>query len=79
MLVGIYGSIERGYSGYDHLIDSADESAVMDAVAGQSFRRSSDALKAAEAAFEKSCDCRVIGARIRVRLRTARGDLVDVG
>ena len=79
MLTGITAYWCAGYTGYDHLIDSADEEALVDSVAGQSFRRASDALRAAEDAYEQSCDQRVRGARIQVELRTARGDRITVG
>lgn len=79
MLTGVRAEIRQGYTGYDHLIDSGDEAAVIDAVAGQEFRRSSDALKAAEKAFAASCHSRVRLARITVTLRNAYGDIVEVG
>ena len=79
MLTGITAQIRQGYTGHDHLIDSGDQTAILDAVAGQSFRRASDALKAASKAFAASCDRRVSTARIVVTLRTAQGDLVEVG
>jgi hypothetical protein len=79
MLTGIDVEIRHGYTGHDHLIDSGDELAVKDAVAGQSFRRSSEALRAAEKAFQASCDSRVATARLVVKLRTERSDLVEVG
>jgi len=79
MLIGVRAEIKHGYTGWDHLIDSQDEASAMDAVAGQSFRRSSDALRAASVAYRAVCDRRVRGARIRVTLRGAYGDLVTVG
>jgi hypothetical protein len=79
MLTGINADIRHGYTGADHLIDSGDEVAVTDAVAGQKFRRASDALRAAEQAFQAKCDRRVRLARVVVRLRTARGDEIEVG
>jgi len=79
MLTGITATWCAGYTRCDHLVDRNDETALIDAVAGQQFRRSSDALRAAEAAFAISCDRRVRGARIQVTLRTARGDVVTVG
>jgi hypothetical protein len=78
MLIGITAQWHAGYSGYEHLIDSADEAAIVDAVAGQTFRRASDALRAAKRAFEASADRRVRTARIAVSLRTARGDVVEI-
>ena len=60
MLIGISASICRGYTRDDHLIDSADETAATDAVAGIEFRRAFDALEVARKAFRASCDhCRV--------------------
>lgn len=79
MLTGISADWRPGYTGHDHLIDSADELAIVDAVAGQEFRRASDALEAASRAFARSADIRVRTARIVVTLRTARGDVVEVG
>ena len=79
MLTGVRAEIKHGYTGWDHLIDSQDESAAMDAVAGQSFRRSSDALRAASVAYRSVCDRRVRGARILVTLRGAYGDVIEVG
>lgn len=79
MLIGISAGWRAGHTGADHLIDSADEAAMIDAVAGQSFRRAADALKAAETAFYQSCDRRCRTARIVVTLRTSRGDLVEIG
>ena len=79
MLTGITAYWHAGYTGYDHLIDSADEEALINSVAGQSFRCASDALRAAENAYAQSCDRRVRGARIQVDLRTARGDRITVG
>lgn len=79
MLTGIAAEIRRGYTGNDHLIDSGDQEAVTSAVAGVSFRRSADALKAAQAAYWATCDGRVRTARVQVTLRTARGDTITVG
>jgi hypothetical protein len=79
MLTGIRAHVHHGYTGYDHLIGSSDVLAATDAVAGQSFRRASDAVNAASRAFCKSCDRRVTTAKITVDLRTARGDLITVG
>ena len=79
MLTGVRASIQQGYTGWDHLIDSEDETAAMNAVAGQRFRRASEALRAAERAYEASCDRRVRGARVRVTLRGAYGDIITVG
>ena len=79
MLTGISAEIRQGYTGHDHLIDGADESATKDAVAGVRFRRSSDALKAARKAFRESADRRVCTARIQVTLRTERGNRITVG
>lgn len=79
MLTGIRAYTRDGYTGNDHLIDRADEAALMDAVAGQMFRRASDALKAAERAFCASADWRVHGARIQVQLRNSYGDIITVG
>lgn len=78
MLTGINATIEQGYTGYDHLIDAADETAATSAVAGVQFRRAADALEAAEEAYRKSCDPRVRSALIRVSLRNAYGDIVMV-
>lgn len=78
MLTGINASILMGYTGDDHLITSDDEERVTDAVAGVSFRRASDALRAAERAYESGCDVRVNTAHIRVTLRTERGDVVEL-
>jgi hypothetical protein len=61
------------------MIDDDDERAVQDAVVGREFRRSADALKAAERAFVGACDRAVRTARIRVVLRSARGDRVELG
>lgn len=55
MLTGIRADWHADYTGNDHLIDSAVELAINDAVAGQEFRRCSDALHAAERAFRASC------------------------
>jgi len=79
MMTGISASIRLGYTGYDHLIDSSDETAATDAVAGQDFRRASDALEAARRAFRASADRRCACARVQVDLRTARGDRITVG
>jgi hypothetical protein len=79
MLIGVKAEIGQGYTGWDHLIDSQDEAAATNAVAGQKFRRSADALKAAERAYEASCDQRVSAARIRVTLRGAYGDIITIG
>jgi len=79
MLTGISAEIRRGYTGNDHLIDSEDETSAVSAVAGNQFRRASDARNAAEGAFLGSCDRRVRGARVVVTLRTARGDVISVG
>lgn len=79
MLTGIDAEWMAGYTGNDHLVNSGDEAAITDAVAGIEFRRASDALRAAERAWVQSCDRRVTTARIRVTLRTARGDIVTVG
>lgn len=78
MLTGIRAQILAGYTGHDHLIDSGDEAAVMDAVAGQQFRRASDAASAARKAYYSSCDRRVAAAPISVELRNAYGDIVSV-
>lgn len=79
MLTGIKAEIRHGYTGNDHLLDSSDTLAATDAVAGQEFRRATDALEAAQEAFELQCDRRVRGARIVVALRTAHGDRIEVG
>ncbi len=79
MLTGINADIRQGYTGHDHLIDSSDELAATNAVAGVEFRRASDALRAAETAYNDVCDNRVECARVQVTLRTARGDVITVG
>jgi len=79
MYIGIEATVRRGYTGYDHLIHSSDEAAATSAVAGQSFRRTADALEAAERAYMASCDRRVRAARVQVTLRDASGDEITVG
>jgi len=79
MLTGIESTIRSGHTGHDHLIDSIDRAAATDAVAGIQFRRSSDALLAAQQAYLDACDTRVRTARVQVTLRTARGDRITVG
>jgi precorrin-3B methylase len=79
MMTGINAEILMGYTGYDHLIDSADETNATSAVAGVEFRRASDALAAAEKGFLSACDRRVESAKVRVVLRTHRGDVITVG
>jgi hypothetical protein len=79
MLTGIKATIRRGYTGCDHLIDSDDELAATSAVAGVEFRRASDAVEAAQKAFLASADRRCSTARVEVALRTAHGDLIEVG
>jgi len=79
MLTGITAHIHHGHTGADHLISSADATAAVDAVAGQRFRRASDALRAAHRAYSSSCDRRVATARVSVDLRTARGEMITVG
>lgn len=78
MMTGIDATICVGYTGCDHLITDGDQAAVTDAVAGHSFRRASDAARAADAAYQRVCDRRVAHAPIRVTLRTAHGDIVTV-
>jgi hypothetical protein len=78
MLVGITAIVHRGYTGYDHLIDTEDESAATSAVAGIQFRRAADALAAAEQAYVASCDRRCRLARVSVTLRTSH-DTITVG
>lgn len=79
MLTGITAWWRAGYTGDDHLIDSRAEEAIERAVKGKTFRRSADALRAAEKAWAENADYRVRIARIQVALRTARGERIEIG
>jgi hypothetical protein len=70
--------IFNGYTFCDHLITQSDRDAVASLV-GTPMRSATRAWAAAQRLYTDSCDYRVRGARIRVTLRTARGDEVTIG
>ena len=65
--------IKRGYTGYDHLIDSQDEANVK-AMIGRKFRTVRQAQGAAERAFTACCDKRVAPAHIGLEITLANGE-----
>lgn len=64
--------IKAGYTGHDHLIDSADQDNVR-SVVGRQFRSVAEARRAAERAYESACDRRVRIAPIWLTIRLANG------
>lgn len=79
MVTGVTAEVRKGFTGHDHLISQTDRDAVRRAVAGQQFPNATAAQKAADAAFQEVCDRRVALARVQVKVRSARGDVITVG